>query len=144
MDVWNCGMLFLSATFCNHSSLGLPALLEKEWLEILPLDLKRKHANNLWSLVVQIIGKNKYKLGIRYFSCSSFLRLNVGTGLNIFRASQKLALHVWHKVSITRNDRGVRFIVNDEVIHMTSNPRSLGVRLRGSVTFGAVNDAMDR
>jgi F0F1-type ATP synthase membrane subunit a len=73
-----------------------------------------------------------------------FFRLNVGTGLNIFRTSQRLALHVWHKVAITRDSDGVSLIVDDEVIHMTSKPSSLGVRLRGNMTFGGITDALDR
>jgi hypothetical protein len=73
-----------------------------------------------------------------------FFRLNVGTGLNIFRTSQRLALHVWHKVAITRDSDGVSLIVDDEVIHMTSKPSSLGVRLRGTMTFGGITDALDR
>ena len=68
----------------------------------------------------------------------------MGTGLNIFRTRQRLALHVWHKVSITRDTRGVNFVVDNEVIHMTSKPSSLGVRLSGNINFGAITDALDR
>ena len=68
----------------------------------------------------------------------------MGTGLNIFRTRQRLALHVWHKVSITRDSRGVSLVVDDEVIHMTSKPNSLGVRLRGNMNFGGITDALDR
>ena len=68
----------------------------------------------------------------------------MGTGLNIFRTNQRLALHVWHKVSINRDEGGVSLVVDDEVIHMTSKPSSLGVRLHGSMTFGGITDALDR
>lgn len=79
----------------------------------------------------------------RQFLHSTF-RLNVGTGLNIFRTGQRLALHVWHKVSITRDTGGVSLVVDEEVIHMTSKPNSLGVRLRGNMNFGGIMDALDR
>ena len=68
----------------------------------------------------------------------------MGTGLNIFRTGQRLALHVWHKVSITRDDSGVNLVVDNEVIRMTSKPSSLGVRLSGNMTFGGITDALDR
>ena len=68
----------------------------------------------------------------------------MGTGLNIFRTSQRLTLHVWHKVSITRDDSGVNLVVDNEVIRMTSKPSSLGVRLSGNMTFGGITDALDR
>lgn len=71
-------------------------------------------------------------------------RLNVGTGLNIFRTRKRLALHVWHKIRITRNSLGVYLIVDDEVILMSKNPDSLSVHFEGNMVFGTPYDALDR
>lgn len=71
-------------------------------------------------------------------------RLNVGTGLNIFRTRKRLALHIWHNISVTRDSDGVNLIVDDEIIQMSSKASSLAVQLRGNLTFGSITHPIDR
>ncbi|XP_028394352.1 uncharacterized protein LOC114518524 isoform X7 [Dendronephthya gigantea] len=126
----------------ENSYLAVPAVT-KRWLFSLSMEIRPKERD----AVIFYASARRYGEDCLILDLNDGrleLRLNVGTGLNIFRTSRRLSLHNWHKVAVTRDSNGVSLVVDDEIIHMTSRPESLGVRLRGNMTFGAVTDPLDR